>query len=52
MFTVVSLEYLNTAWCSKRVIDLLDETRVDDAEAVAKEWGFMLEEDPILPLDM
>lgn len=43
MYKVVSLEDLNTMWCSERVIHLLDESRMDDAEAVAKEWGYKLE---------
>jgi len=43
MYRVVSLEDLNTMWCSERVIQLLDEARMDDAEAVAKEWGYKLE---------
>lgn len=43
MYTVVSLEDLNTLWCSERVIELLDEARMADADAVAREWGYLLE---------
>jgi hypothetical protein len=43
MYVAASLEDLNALWCSERVIHLLDMARMDDADAVAKEWGYKLE---------
>jgi hypothetical protein len=43
MYSVVSIESLNNLWCTERVIQLMDESRLDDASAVASEWGYRLE---------
>ncbi len=43
MYTVVSLADLNTLWCSERVIELLDQAKMKEAEALASEWGYQLE---------
>ena len=35
-----SVEDLNEAWVVERVINLLDQARNDDAQAIAREWSF------------
>lgn len=42
---VYSVEDLNNCWVAGRVIELLDDSRSDDAAAIAREWGMDMEEE-------
>jgi len=41
---VYSVEDLNNVWIAERVIELLDDSRNEDAKAIAKEWGMDMDD--------
>ena len=41
---VYSVEDLNNVWIAERVIELLDDSRNEDAAAIAKEWGMDMDD--------
>lgn len=36
--SVVTVEDVNNFWTVERVIELLDQSRTEDAQAIAQEW--------------
>lgn len=36
----LSIDDLNNCWSCERIIELLDETRSQDAHAIAQEWFY------------
>ena len=35
---------MNNVWSCERIIELLDESRLVDAQAMAQEWGYSMDD--------